>query len=128
MNVELENPEDVVEMGILYITKAGYTGTVEDAKADLTVKEEEMSADGSSFTLANRPYARAKQYKSSVEGPLGGYSSASVNFNFGDTQANLERPIYARGYVIMKTSENTYAIRYADEVITGTVGSFLPAN
>ncbi len=120
-NIQVADRDKVVEMGILYITKSGYTGTVEDAKADLTVLESEMHDN--TFTLAGREFARAKQYNINENANLGNYTQASVNFNFG-AGTNRSRQVYARGYVIMENADGGYEIHYAEEILTGTVGSF----
>ena len=121
VTTEIADRDKVVEMGILYITKSGYTGTVEDAKADLTVLESEMHDN--TFTLAGREFARAKQYNINENANLGNYTQASVNFNFG-AGTNRSRQVYARGYVIMENADGGYEIHYAEEILTGTVGSF----
>ena len=121
VTTEIADRDKVVEMGILYITKSGYTGTVEDAKADLTVLESEMHDN--TFTLAGREFARAKQYNINENANLGNYTQASVTFNFG-AGTNRSRQVYARGYVIMENADGGYEIHYAEEILTGTVGSF----
>ncbi len=123
--LEMVDRDKIVEMGILYITKAGYTGTLEDAKADLTVRQSEMH--GNTFTLTGREFARAKQYNIKDYADLGNYTRASVTFNFG-AGTNRSRQVYARGYVIVQVSEGHYRIYYAKDVLTGTVGSFFPAD
>ena len=120
-HVEVNDSDaEIVEMGILYITAEDYTG---NAKEDLMVT---LDANGT-FTPAAGGPLRAKQFNVASYPDLTSYVGATVTINLGTADANKERKLYARGYVIVKKN-NTYEIRYAQDVVNGTFNAGFVVN
>ena len=71
---------------------------------------------------------RAKQFNIAQYPDLGNYVGATVTINLGDAEENKDRTLYGRGYVIVKMKDNTYAIRFADDVVSGTFNSISSGN
>ena len=112
---------EIVEMGILYITAADYAGTaVEDMVVSLN--------ESGTFTPVSGGTLRAKQFNIAQYPDLGNYVGATVTINLGDAEENKDRTLYGRGYVIVKMKDNTYAIRFADDVVSGTFNSISSGN
>ena len=119
-NVVVDDADaEVVELGILYITADGYAG---NAQEDMKVTLNESGTFTPEGTL------RAKQFNKSQYGDLSGYVGATVTINLGTAEENKARTLYAKGYVIVKMKDNSYAIRYAEEVISGTFETFPESN
>lgn len=111
---------EIVEMGILYITKEDYSGNV---KEDLTVTLDENGT----FTPIPGGVVRAKQFNKSEYPDLENYIGATVTINLGKDEVNKDRTLYARGYVILKKN-NTYEICYAKDVLSGTFNTGFVTN
>ena len=84
--------------------------------------------ESGTFTPVSGGTLRAKQFNIAQYPDLGNYVGATVTINLGDAEENKDRTLYGRGYVIVKMKDNTYAIRFADDVVSGTFNSISSGN